>query len=302
MRAEKRLEITTFHACARRLAKKAHVDFEVPRNNEQAFWDDEVPLIMEQALEVLRSSGQAEEFDAVVVDEAQDFAPDWWVTIETLSRAGKAGRLYSFLDLCQSLRETARLPMVQFNTRFQLKTNCRNTKAIARSGASLARIEVCLLPGSPTGETPEVLRAASSVVEAGLILAEIRKLLRQGIKPQQLALIGPAAYAKGSLASHTEVEGVALIEDAVEWRSGMGILVTTSRAFKGLEADIVIVFGLGGFGTLFTPTDLYVAWTRARHRLVLICQSGEVRSTIEEALAEAERLILGKASSGKMAL
>src|SRR5262249_55118886 len=125
-----RLEISTFHACARSLAKRAQIDFDVPSSGEQLFWDDEVPLIMEQALEVLRARGQAETFDAVVVDEAQDFAPDWWVTIESLSCAGRDGRLYAFLDLNQSLRGTAKLPPVPLTARFRITTNCRNTKAI----------------------------------------------------------------------------------------------------------------------------------------------------------------------------
>lgn len=295
------LEISTFHACARRSAQRAHVDFDVPSTGEQTFWDDEVPLIMEQALEVLRARGHAETFDAVVVDEAQDFAPDWWVTIESLSRAGQAGRLYAFLDMNQSLRGTAKLPPVPLPARFRLTTNCRNTKAIARSGASLAKIDIRLLPGSPAGESPALRRAASSAAEAGLVLAELRQMLLQGIKPQQLALLGPTGHAKGSLARHAEVEGIPFIDDAIDWRRGAGFLVTTARAFKGLEADVVIVYGLGGFGPLFTRTDLYVAWTRARHRLVLICQSGEVRAEAEAALAEAERRVERDSSSEEKA-
>jgi hypothetical protein len=283
------LEIATFHSCARGLAKRAHVEFDVS-SGDQAFWDEEVPLIMEQALEVLRAKGRAETFDAIIVDEAQDFAPDWWVTIDSLSRAGDEGRLYAFLDLNQSLRGVPKLPTVRFPTRFTLMTNCRNTKAIARSGASLARVDVRLLPGSPSGEAPAVRRTPSPAAEAGLVLAEVRQLLQQGIKPQQLAIIGPAALAKGTLSHHTEANGVPLIGDASDWRHGAGILVTTARAFKGLEADIVVAYGLGAFGPLFTPTDLYVAWTRARHRLILVCQTGEVRAAVEAALAEAERL------------
>lgn len=283
------LEISTFHACARRLAQRACVDFDIPSTGEQAFWDEEVPLIMEQALEVLRARGQAEAFDAIIVDEAQDFAPDWWVTIESVSRAGQAGRLYAFLDMNQSLRGVAKLPPMPLPARFRLTTNCRNTKAIARSGAALASIDIRLLPGSPSGEAPAVRRAATAVAEAGLVLSEIRQLLHQCIKPQQLVLIGAASYVKGSLAHHAEVDGVPLVDDAVGWRRGAGVLVTTARAFKGLEADVVVAYGLSGFGALFTPTDLYVAWTRARHRLVLVCQSGEVRATVEAALAEAER-------------
>jgi hypothetical protein len=288
-RAGALLEISTFHACARRLARRAHVDFDVPSTGDQAFWEDEVPLIMEQALEVLRARGQAELFDAVVVDESQDFASDWWVTIASLSRGGNAGRLYSFLDMNQSLRGTAKFPPVPLQTRFRLMTNCRSTKAIARSSAALATVDVRLLPGSPSGEAPEVRRAPSMASEAGIVLAEVRQLLQKGIKPPQLALIGPSSHAKGSLADHSEVAGVPLIDDAIDWRRGAGVLVTTARAFKGLEADVVIVYGLSGFGALFTPIDLYVAWTRARHRLVLVCQSGEVRATAEAALAAAER-------------
>lgn len=40
-----RLEIATFHAYARSLAKRASVPFDVPESGEQSFWDDEVPLI-----------------------------------------------------------------------------------------------------------------------------------------------------------------------------------------------------------------------------------------------------------------
>jgi len=284
-----RLQISTFHSFAHGLAKRAGVDFDVPKSGTQDFWDDEVPLIMEQALEVLRAKENPEAFNAVIVDEAQDFAPDWWVTIESLISKQPPGRLYVFLDLNQSLRGNAKLPTIPLSARFPLTTNCRNTKAIARSGSALARIDVRLLPGSPAGEAPAVRRAASAAAEAGLVLAEIRQLIKQGIKPPQLALIGPAAYEHSSLAQHAEIDGIPLISDPVDWRRGAGILVTTARAFKGLEADIVIAYGLEAFGTLFTRTDLYVAWTRARHRLILVCQSGEARMAVEEALSDAER-------------
>lgn len=296
-RARGRLEISTFHAFARALAKRAAVDFEVPDANEQTFWDDDVPLIMEQALEVLRATGRPEQFDAVVIDEAQDFAPDWWVTIESLSSAGREGRLYAFLDLNQSLRGTPKLPAVPLQTRFPLNTNCRNTKAIARSGAALAAVDVRILPGSPAGESPAVRSASSVAADVGLVLAEVRQLLRQGISPQQLAVMGPAGYARSPLAQHREVDGIPLVDDASDWRRGVGILVTTARAFKGLEADVVLVYGLVDFSPMFTPTDLYVAWTRARHRLVLVCQAGEARARVEAALAAAERVALVNSST-----
>jgi DNA helicase IV len=192
------------------------------------------------------------------------------------------------LDLNQSLRGESRLPSVSLPAKFRLTTNCRNTRAIARSARYLSREKVTLLPGSPEGEIPSVYRVGTQSAEADLVMKEVRRLLNSGIVSRQIALIGPAAYDKGSLAQIKDIEGAPIVSEADAWRRGDGILVTTSRAFKGLEADIVILYDLVNFSTIFTPTDLYVAWTRARHRLIIVCYGSEVRNTIENALAEAE--------------
>lgn len=276
-------ELATFHSFSLSLARCARVEFEVPNGEEQEFWDSEVPMILEQAIEVLAAEGRPQEFDAVVVDEAQDFAPDWWVTIESLTRRGRQGRLFAFLDLHQSLRGETSLPPVELPTRLRLTTNCRNTKSIARSGAALIRAEVTLLPGSPEGEQPAMRRTRSEAANAGIVLSEVRRLLSQGIDPRQVALIGPSTHERGVLHGHVELDGVPLVNDVTEWRRGGGVLVTTARSFKGLEADVVIAYGLTSFGPLFTLTDLYVVSTRARHRLIAVCHGDDVRATIEAA-------------------
>jgi hypothetical protein len=281
------LEIATFHSFALGLARRAKVEFEVPSEGAQTFWDDEVPLIIEQALDLLREGAPL--YDAVIVDEAQDFSPDWWVTVESLTRGGRQGRLYAFLDRKQSLRGDPRMPSVPLPTTFALTTNCRNTKSIARSGAFLAGAEITLLPSTPEGEAPAVFRAPTQASEAGLVVEEVRRLLRRGLAARQIVLVGPAAHHAGALARFHDVDDVPLIEDAAEWRRGAGILVTTARSFKGLEADVVLLYDLSGFGSWFTATDLYVAWTRARHRLVCVCHGAECRARVELALAAAEQ-------------
>jgi len=287
-RAHSELDIATFHSFALTLARRARVEFEIPTHDAQPFWDDEVPLILEQALDVLRSSGGASAYDAIVIDEAQDFSPDWWVTVESLSREGRNGRLYAFLDLLQSIRQTPALPPVSLPTRFHLATNCRNTQAIARSAAALIQVEVTILPGSPQGEPPGLRRAPSEAADAGIVLGELRQLLQSGVEGRQIAVIGPASLAHGPLSRHRDVDGTPFIDDPGDWRRGGGILVTTARTFKGLEADVVILHNLTGFSPLFRTTDLYVAWTRARHRLIVVCYGSAMRAEVEAALAVAE--------------
>jgi len=300
LEAEGSLTIHAFHSYALALARKAQVEFNVPSDSSteesRQFWDTEAPLLLEQAIELLRDGPDAELFDAIVVDEAQDFFEDWWITIESLSANSGDGPLYVFLDLQQSLRGSTKLPPVQLPVQFELRTNCRNTKAIARSATAIPtpNVVVTLLATAPEGEPPAVRRATSSQTQNGVLLADLRQLLSTGVAPNQIAIIGPPSKANGSLATvagcDVEKNGAAvrvpLITDAAAWRAGKGVLVTTARSFKGLEADVVMLYDLQNFGDLFTETDLYVAWTRAKHRIIAVAHGGEVRSRIEYALAK----------------
>jgi superfamily I DNA and RNA helicase len=283
-RASALVEIATFHAYAMRVAHRAGVEFDT---NAPGFWDDEAPLLLEQALDVLRATGSAPSFDAVIVDEAQDFAPDWWVTVEGLTKAGRAGRLYAFLDLHQSLRSEPQLPPVPLQAQFRLTTNCRNTRMIAQTATVLSRAKVSVLPSAPLGEPPALHRASSSSAGVGITLGLLRKLLGEGVRPRQIVLLGPAGHERGGLRETAAVDGVPLVDNAKAWRRGEGVLITTTRAFKGLEADVVILYDVASFGSLYSRSDLYVAWTRARHRLFVVCAPGEVRSVVEGALAAA---------------
>jgi len=120
-------------------------------------------------------------------------------------------------------------------------------------------------------------------------LEELRRLLeRDDVSPGQLAVIGPASKPKGSLADVSEINGVPLVMSADAWRNGSGVLVTTARAFKGLEADVVLLYDLGGFSDLFRKEDLYVACTRAKALLIAISHADACREVINAAIAASE--------------
>jgi hypothetical protein len=284
--ARDRLRISHFHAFALRLAKEAGVEVEDPGEAGTRFWEEEVPLILEQALDVLREAGRPEVYDAIVVDEAQDFSRDWWVSVQSLSKDGPEGRLYAFQDLKQSLRKAPEKPAASFQAEFDLKTNCRNTQAIARSATSLAKIEFISYPGAPEGQAPLLRRSQTREAERGLVIRELSDLIeRHSFKPTQVVLVGPTSLDRSGLTDLCPRHGIRLTSDLAVWRRGDGVLVTTARAFKGLEADLILIYGLSGFSELFTLTDLYVAWTRARHRLILYCHGEEARGEVEAALA-----------------
>ena len=120
-------------------------------------------------------------------------------------------------------------------------------------------------------------------------MQELRSLLlREDVASGQIAVIGPAAKENGSLSDLTDIDGVPVVTSAEEWRDGGGVLVTTARSFKGLEAEVVLLYDLGGFGRLFRREDLYVACSRAKVLLIAVVHGDQCREVIAAAQAASE--------------
>ena len=287
------LTIQNFHALAADLAKDAGITFAPfdggPKG--EAFWNDEVPDLIEQAVLSLEGEGHANYFDAIVVDEAQDFCLGWWYALTQALLSKPDGPLYAFLDPNQSLRGKVQWPEIKFDTRFKLTINCRNTRRIAAASASVLTLTPHTFPRAPVGGVLRMLRPGTSRQQKGLVLQTLRSLLqREGVAPGQIAVIGPAAKENGTLFDINDVDGTALVTSTLAWRAGEGVLVTTARSFKGLEADVVVLYDLGGFGPLFKREDLYVSCTRAKALLVAIVHGDQCREviTIAQTASEAE--------------
>ena len=286
-----RIVVKHFHALAAELAADAGIAFEPALGGPKtdAFWNDEVPDLMEQAVLSLDLDGRATTFDAIVVDEAQDFCLGWWYALTQSLLSRPKGPLYAFLDPNQSLRGDVQWPEVEFDARFKLTINCRNTRKIAAASATVLALTPHSFPRAPVGSALRVLRAGSERQQKGLVLQELRLLLaREDVAPGQIAVIGPAAKDKGSLADLADVDGVPLVTSAEEWRLGGSVLVTTARSFKGLEAEVVLLYDLGGFSRLFRREDLYVSCTRAKVLLIAVVHGDECREAIITAQAAAE--------------
>jgi hypothetical protein len=285
------LTIKNFHALAADLAKQANIAFRPADGGPptEVFWNDEVPDLMEQAVLSLDAAGRAHYFDAIVVDEAQDFCLGWWYALTNSILSKPDGPLYAFLDPNQSLRGVVHWPEIEFGARFKLTINCRNTRRIAAASASVLSLKAHIFQRAPVGGALRVLRAGSDRNQKGLVMQELRSLLqREGLEPKQIAVIGPAAKNRSSLADVNDVDGVPLVTSTLAWRAGGGVLVTTARSFKGLEADVVVLYDLGGFGPLFKREDLYVCCTRAKALLIAIVHGEQCKEVIAAAQAASE--------------
>ena len=286
------LTIRNFHKLASELAGQAEIAFQPVAGGQisRRFWDEEAPDLLEQAIETVEAAGRTVRYQALVVDEAQDFLSGWWYALLTgIITDVHRTPVYAFLDPNQALRGEVEPPPLEFQTRFALSTNCRNTKRIARTSAAVLNLETRVFKRAPPGQVPRILRATTPLQQKGLIKQEVHKLLkREDVQPAQVALIGPTAQSVGSLADLEAIAGVPLVASLEAWQEGEGVLVTTARSFKGLEADVVVLYDLGQFSPVFTEMDLYVACTRAKHLLIVLTVEGEVRRLVERCIFAAK--------------
>ena len=282
------LSIYWFHSLASRVANSAEVPFDVPssRDAQKTFWRDEAPNLIEQSVMVLSDDSEFR-FDAIVLDEGQDFHSTWWDCLNyCLLKKGDKGIFYAFGDPTQSLWEwSAGKPDLPFPTTLSFDQNCRNTHAIATSSAKIAKIEAKVLNRSPQGLKPKISFPPSPESGKGIVIRSVEELIDQHkVSPSRIVLIGTRSLKNGPLANTGQIAGINLTPLAAEWRKGNGLLVTTARAFKGLEADAVVIYDVGELDGYFTETDLYVACTRGITYLHLIVHHKATAKRIDDAI------------------
>ena len=100
------------------------------------------------------------------------------------------------------------------------------------------------------------------------------------VTPSQVAILGPYTRRKGTLGLG-KLGKFSLTEDLEAWRKNVAVLYSTARAFKGLEAQAVILIDIGELDPkFFGKVDLYVACSRAKHELVVCTCSDEVNKLL----------------------
>jgi superfamily I DNA/RNA helicase len=252
-----------FHDLCREAAAELGVPFEEPRDPaaRPVFYNQEAPSVLTLGLQ----RGCALRWDAVVVDEGQDFDASWWPLVESLLSEPASGFLYVFYDPPQAI--FGRRPAVpEVYPVLRLRRNLRNARPIAEALASLAGGELWPDERGPEGAPVQVHEAGPESERAGRVEAVVRELLRaEGLRPDQIVLLTPHRFEHGSLAGREELAGVPLGRDPAA-REGK-LLHATISGFKGLESDCVILLDLDPADPRCDRNARYVGASRARHLL-----------------------------------
>ena len=259
------VSVQTFHNLTKAMALAAGLDFSPPTEpaDQAHFYREECPEILLNAAEICD-----EKFDSIIVDEAFDFLPTWWVALAELGAANFSW--YCFFDRHQALYLNGESWTPPFaGTPLPLDINLRNTRAIGELAAKLGRCPVAGQYLVEQGEEPIVVECADFADMAEQLRKTLKVLIdKEGIAPERIVVLSPYRHSNPKSAWKAGLDEVRVSNNMATETKGM-VRAGTIQGFKGLEADIVILVGLDGFAQK-RPEWLYVGASRAKAGLYLL--------------------------------
>lgn len=168
-------------------------------------------------------------------------------------------------------------------TRYELAVNCRNTQKIHEAVMRFHDGEVKPSVKGPLGRPPELVETAD---QARAVAERLERLKREGqLAAQDIVVLSP--HPTGSSAVF---EAVPRLRPHEEMGSPYGPYVlydepplaffSSINTFKGLEAKVVLLCELEDVQR--EKEQLYVALSRARHDVIVVCdEDGPVPSLLD---------------------
>jgi superfamily I DNA/RNA helicase len=271
------LHVAHFHGLCTEWARRAGILVGSPSEQDrQRFFDEILP---EQLLDAVDCLGP--QYDAIVVDEGQDFRENWWVPLQCLLHDPDAGILYVFFDDNQNLYQaepSILLPIAPY----PLTHNCRNTRRIHGTVSRFYRADHPTVARGPEGRPVDV-RIYTDV--AGL-KRHLRKVLHQlvmedGVPASDIIVLTPRKRERSALWQFGLLGNFRLTDQPT---GGHGdVFCTTVHAFKGLESPVVVLAEVEPEASKDLETVLYVGCSRARHHLIILASAdlpGETRERL----------------------
>lgn len=276
------LTVATFHQLCQDLGREAGVLGERPDPVPQTWWDQTL-------LDALVDAGErlGPRYHAIVVEEGQDFAPDWLLALEALSFGGRDDVLYVFHDPAQAIYREDVVAQLDL-TEYPLAMNCRNAQSIHAVVSRFAEGGLDSMALRDDGRAPEFIEAdgpAATLEALRLVMHRLR--VEEDVPPWHIAVLTGSRLEESAVWRQRRFGNEALDNPAVDGEGrhlgraanetpdlpSDAILCDTIRRFKGLERPVVVLVELDGADPAKLDRLLYVGASRARQHLVVIASA-----------------------------
>ncbi|HRE46764.1 MAG TPA: NERD domain-containing protein [Aggregatilineales bacterium] len=276
--SEAAIQITNFHDLCATFPPKYGIP--VPNHSEamekagisqQDYFQGILPQKLSDAAEKMPD---ADRFDAILVDEGQDFRQTYWTPLMMLLKDRSASHFYIFCDDSQTLYGRHTFPFEA--PTYHLKKNLRNTRPIGERVGKFHRGKGDYRAAGP--DSVNVVQIREGKDQRALLADALATLKREQIPAHHIVLLTP-------LRGQSQwKEGETVGGFTLRWRGAEGlptaegvetISVQTIQSFKGLERPVVIVSELRRAIHMYKEPEtyenlVYVALSRAKHYLIVI--------------------------------
>lgn len=261
--------VMNFHALCRHFANDAGFTIR-KRSDKQDFYNNQMPDALLDAIDELGA-----QFDAIIVDEGQDFRENWWLPLSALLHAPEEGIFYVFFDDNQNLyRDTGVVPGVIDIPPYALTKNCRNTQHIHHIVAAFHNHPDQIDCLGPYGREPEIWEYRddlNQIKHLGTVLHTL--VVEESISSNDIVILTPKAQNRTLFTEGMPIGNFRLTHQIPDKRNK--IQVSSIHTFKGLERRLVILAEIDR--KYFNLNEvLYVGSSRARTHLILLVKESFV--------------------------
>ena len=213
------LTVGSFHSFAKHQVDMASLSYD-------SF--DEIPYLLDEAGSLNKTS-----FDAIVIDEAQDFKGEWWEALLYLCEDVEQAVFHVFQDVNQDIYEGDSTDFLQSFAPVDLTINCRNTLPIANLVHSLGNVST--VPRSTDGPSPTFCIVSSrSGVERRLVKTIKNWTTTIGLRLSDVTVLTDSGELADSWFGNTV--GEIALGDGTKGT----VKVDTIQRFKGLESEALL--------------------------------------------------------------
>ncbi len=262
------------------------LDFGTPED----FYSDRLPLALLNLLENVKNDPyyyslyRELNYDAVIIDEGQDFNKNWCDCIQLLFEKPRNRIFYAFFDENQNIfQKYKELPIIKLITSgnpnqhiFRLTDNLRNTSEIYNFAVNQTDLGRTAHPIVLTGLEPEIVTFNKSNRLFHYLSAQIDKLVKvHHIDNKKIVILSNRSFENSIFNSVESIGNYHLITSDKEVQNN-SICFKTIHLYKGMESDIVFLVIHQRQEELERNTQylsnelIYVGCTRAKHLLHVI--------------------------------
>jgi hypothetical protein len=210
-------------------------------------------------------------FDALIVDEGQDFEADQWERLVKFLKYPIEDVLYVFADDSQRIFSDLKGQLPPLGEPFYLHENCRTTQHIHIFAQPYATMpSTC---DGPEGRPVKLYDATTPEAVYQKVAELLDELVdKERVPAHEIVILTTRAPKGGSLWEKEQPLGQFLLTRKItpEHDPMRTIRVSTIHAYKGLECGVAILTELDRTHPDSHNAILYVALTRARHAVHVV--------------------------------